>query len=177
MWLFEFVGAIHALAPCAYAAQHSVLYWTDLRLGERASDNCNLRNPSYGRRSFEIIDCTRYSRWVLPRRLPLRKRTAGRVNQSDSPRRSPERLGRDSDCLPILLWCLCPQHKPFHAVLHGTDRSVSETSRLSVALAQYPCSLESSVRHGLMWRYASAIDGLSREAEISGSESVKAFGV
>ena len=44
VWLFEFVGAIHALGPCANAAQHSVLPWTLLRLGHRASDSFNLCN-------------------------------------------------------------------------------------------------------------------------------------
>src|SRR6266404_7490243 len=160
------------LAPCADAARHSVLRWTLLRLGSRARGNRveNFRNAFNRRRSFEITDRSRYARRIFPRRLPFRKRAARRADQSNSPRCGAERPGRDSDCLPVLLRGLCPQRKPLHAVLHGIDRPFSETDRLSVALAQYPCSLESSVRHGLMWRYASAIDGLSREAEISGSE-------
>src|SRR6266480_7988787 len=155
MWLFEIVVAIHALPPRADSARHSALRWTVLRLGSRASGNRveNLRNAFNRYRSFEITGRSRRTRWVFPRRLPLRKRAACRVDQSDSPRCGAERPGRNSDCLPVLFWGLCPQRKPLHAVLHGNDRSFSETDRLSVPLAQCPCSLESSIRHRLTWRY------------------------
>src|SRR6266496_6070538 len=89
---------------------------------------------------------------VFPRRLPVRKRAAGRVDQSDSPRGGAEQPGRDSDCLPVLFRGLCPQRKPLHAVLHGTNRPFSKTDRLSVPLAWCPCSLESSIWHMLTWR-------------------------
>src|SRR6266566_793191 len=163
---------MRALFPRADAARDPVLRWTVLRLGPRATGKRveNLRNAFNQHRSFEIAGRCRHPRWIFPCRLSLRKRTARRVDQSDSPRRGTKCSGRDTDCLPILLRGLCPQRKPLHALLHGTDRPFPETNRLSVALAQYPCSLESSIRHGLMWRYASARDGLSREAEISGSE-------
>ena len=59
------------------------------------------------------------------------------------------RFGRDSDFLQGLR----SQRKPVHAILHGTDRPCSETDRLSIPLAQCPCSLESSVPHRLTWRY------------------------
>jgi Protein of unknown function (DUF2867) len=45
-----------------------------------------LRNPSYRDRSFEITGRSRHARWIFPRRLPLRKRAARRVDQSDSSR-------------------------------------------------------------------------------------------
>jgi hypothetical protein len=121
----------------ANAARHSVLHWTVLRLGSRASGNRveNLCNPPNRHRSFEIIGRSRYARWVFPCRLPLRKRSARRTDQSDSPRCGAQRPGRDVDCLPVLFRGLCPQRKPLHAVLHGTNRPISETDRLSVPLA------------------------------------------
>ena len=63
--------------------------------------------------------------------------------------------GRDSDCLPVLSSGLCAQRKPFHAVVHDTDRSFSETDRLPVPHAQCPRSLEPSIRHRLTWKYFS----------------------
>jgi hypothetical protein len=116
------------------------------------SGDCNPRNSSYGRRSFEITNCTRYSRWVVPRRLPLRKRAASRVDQSDSPCCSAKCSGRDTDCLPILLRGLRAQHKPVHAVVHDTDRPFSKTDHLSIALTRCPRSLESSIWRRLTWR-------------------------
>src|SRR5439155_9932046 len=142
---------IHDVPAPADAARHSVLCWTVLRLGSRASGNCvgNVRNAFNRHRSFEITDRGRHARWVFPRRLPLRKRAARRVDQSDSPRGGAERPGRDSYFLPVLFRVLCPQRKPLHAVLHGTNRPFSETDRLSVPFAWCPCSLESSIWHTL----------------------------
>jgi hypothetical protein len=114
--------------------RHPFLRWTVLRVGPRASCYRYLRNTFDRHRSFEITGRSRYARWVLPRGLPLRKRAARRADQSDRPRCGAQRLGRDSDCLPVLLRSLCPQRKPVHAVLHGTDRPLSETDRLSIAL-------------------------------------------
>src|SRR5437773_1089683 len=105
----------------------------------------DLRNTFNRHRSCEITGRSRYARWVFPRRLPPRKRAARRVDQSHSPRCSAERPGRDSDRLPVLFSDLCPQRKPLHAVLHGTDRPFSETDRLSVPLAWCSFSLESSI--------------------------------
>src|SRR6266566_4371988 len=140
---------IPALPPRADAARHSAFRWTVLQLGSRASGNSveNLRNAFNRHRSFEITGQSRHERRVFPRRLPLRKRAARRVDQSDSPRCGAERSGRDSDCLPVLLRGLCPQRKPLHAVVHGTNRPFSETDRLSVPLAKCACSLESSIWH------------------------------
>src|SRR6266480_4842599 len=149
MWLFEIVVAIHALPPRADSARHSALRWTVLRLGSRASGNRveNLRNAFNRRRSFEITGRSRHARWVFSRRLPLRKRAARRVDQSDSPRCGAEHPRRDSDCLPVLFWGLCPPRKLLHAVLHGTNRPFSETDRLSVPLAWCSLSLVSSLWH------------------------------
>src|SRR5207248_10078118 len=143
--------SIHVLPPRANAARYSVLRWTVLRLGSRASGDrvANLRNAFNRRRSFEITSPNRDARWVFPRHLPLRKRAACRVDQSDSPRCGAEHPGRDSDCLPVLFRGLRPQRKPLHAVLHGASRPFSETDRLSVPLAWCPCSLESSIWHTL----------------------------
>ena len=108
-------------------------------------------SPAKG--SFAITGRSQRAIWIFPRRLPLQKRAARRVDQSNSPCRSAEHLGRDTDCLPVLFRGLCSQRKPRHAVLHGTDRSFSETHRLSVALARCPCSLGPRIRHKLTCRY------------------------
>src|SRR5436309_10328198 len=164
MWLFEIVVAIHALPARADAARHSPLRWTVLRLGPRATSNGYLRNSSYSHRSFEITDRTWHARWFFPRHLSLRKRAARRVDQSDNPRCGVEYPGRDTDCLPVLSRGLCPQRKSLHAVLHDTDRSFSETDRLSVPLAKCPCSLEPSIRHRLTRRYRTRRRKLSNYA-------------
>src|SRR6266513_1344542 len=137
MWLFEIVVAVHALPTRTHAPRDPFPRWTLLRLGSRASGNRleDVRNSSYRHRSFEITGRSRNARWVFPRRLPLRKRAARRVDQSDSSRGCAEHPGRDNNCLPVLFSGLCPRRKPLHAVLHGTDRPFSETDRLSLSLA------------------------------------------
>src|SRR6266496_2900051 len=184
--MFEIVVAIHAFSSRANAARHSAFRWTALRLGSRASGNRveDLRNAFNRHRSFEITGRSRHAIWVFPRRLPLRKRAAPRVDQSDSPRCCAERPGRDSDWLPVLFRGLCPQRKSLHAVLHGSDRPFSETDRLSVSLAKCACSLESSIRPRLRRRYCSNAARLSpivlspapRAMSITISTSVAVFG-
>ena len=58
-------------------------------------------------------------------------------------------LHQPMTCADCYLWTL----PMFHAILHGTDRPVSETDRLSLPLAWCPCSLESSVRQRLTLKY------------------------
>ncbi len=146
---------MHAPFARANAARHSVLHWTFARLGSRVVVNSveNFRNAFDRGRSFAITDRTRHARWILPCCLSLRKRAARRVNQSDSTRRGVERFGRDRDCVPVLFRSLCPKRKPLHAALYEADRPFSENDRLSVSVAKCPCSLGSSIRRTLTWRY------------------------
>src|SRR5881392_129646 len=115
----------------ADATPRSVLRWTDLRLGSRASSNRmkNLRNAFDRHRSFAITRPSRNARRIFPRGVPLRKRATARVDQSDSSCCSVERFGGDYDWLSFLFRGLRPQRKPLHAVLHGFDRSFSEDDR------------------------------------------------
>src|SRR5436309_3905058 len=128
---------MHALFSRADTARYSVLRWKVLWLGSRAGAKRmeNLRNAFDGCRWFEITGTSWLAGWIFPSRLPVRKRAARRVDQSDSSRCGAECARRNTDCLPFLFRSLCPQRKPLHAVLHGTDRPFPETDRVSFSLA------------------------------------------
>src|SRR6266480_2733091 len=132
----------------ANATPHSVLRWTDFRLGSRASADHmqNLLNAFDRHRSFAIARPSRNARRIFPRGVPLRKRTTARVDQSDSSCCGVERFGGDDEWLPVLFGGLCPKRESLHAILHGSHQSLSENDCLSVSVARCPCSMGSGIR-------------------------------